>query len=182
MAQQSKPSETRPPTRHLNDNMDMIELILNYLEIIIAVVLFGVGWYFGRINEQKHLASLDRDEHLLGHIIISSERFFEPTTHEEGLLVMGSVSIAQDRFKAVLADLLSLFGKNLTVYESLLERSRREAVVRMKQMAKDYGYNQIYGVRIETSAIDGGGVEVLAYGTAVMSLGNPSVPPKLPTQ
>lgn len=95
---------------------------------------------------------------------------------------MGSASIAQDGFKLVFADFLSLFGKNLTVYESLLERGRREAIVRMKRQTYEYGYNQIYGVRIETSAVDGGGVEVLAYGTAVSSMGNPNVPPRLPNR
>lgn len=160
--------------------MDIIGLILNNLQIVVALLLFAVGWYFGSANERKHLASLEEDEYLLGHVIVSNERFYEPRTHEDGLLVMGSVSIAQDRFKMVLAGFLSLFGKNLTVYESLLERGRREAVVRMKRIADEYGYNQIYGVRIETSAIDGGGVEVVAYGTAVMSVGNPHVPPRLP--
>lgn len=161
--------------------MDIIGLFLNNLQIIIAIVLFGVGWYFGTANERKHLASLDEDEYLLGHVIVSNERFFKPTTYEDGLLVMGSVSIAQDRFKLVWAGILSLFGKNLTVYESLLERGRREAVVRMKRIASEHGYNQIYGVRIETSSIDGGGVEVVAYGTAVHSIGNPNVPPRLPS-
>lgn len=160
--------------------MDMIGLILNNLQFIIAIILFFMGWYFGTRAERKHLASLEEDEYLLGHVIVSNERFFKPATYEDGLLVMGSVSIAQDRFKLVWAGILSLFGKNLTVYESLLERGRREAVVRMKRNANHYGYNQIYGVRIETSAIDGGGVEVVAYGTAVISVGNPHVPPKLP--
>lgn len=160
--------------------MDVIGLILNNLQIIIAVILFVMGWYFGTRNERKHLAELDDDERLVGHVIISSERFFVPKTHTDGHLVIGSVSIAQDRFKLVFADILSLFGKNLTVYESLLERGRREAVVRMKRIAHEQGYNQIYGVRIETSAIDGGGVEVLAYGTAIETVGNKNVPPKLP--
>lgn len=160
--------------------MDIIGLILNNLQIIVAIVLFGVGWYFGTKHERRHLTQLDMSEKLYGHIIISNERFFVPATNSDGVLVMGSVSIAQDRFKLVWAGILSLFGKNLTVYESLLERGRREAVVRMKQLADEYGYNQIYGVRIETSAIDNGGVEVLAYGTAVVSVGNPNVPPKLP--
>lgn len=99
--------------------MNIIKLIFDNLQIVIAIILFFVGWYFGTMNERKHLASLDDDEHLLGHIIISNERFFVPMVQADGTLVMGSVSIAQDRFKLVFADFLSLFGKNLTVYESL---------------------------------------------------------------
>lgn len=153
---------------------------LNHLELIIAILLFIIGWIFGTRNERRHLSLLQEHEYLLGHVILSNERFFEPTVQTDGVLVMGSVSIAQDRFKLVFASFLSLFGKNLTVYESLLERGRREAIVRMKHLAHENGYNQIYGVRIETSTIDGGGVEVLAYGTAVVSIGNPNIPPRLP--
>lgn len=160
--------------------MDIVGLILQNLQLVIAIVLFFVGWHFGTMNERKHLSSLDEQEYLLGHVIISNERFFKPMVLTDGQLVMGSVSIAQDRFKLVFAGLLSLFGKNLTVYESLLERGRREAIVRMKRTAHEHGYNQIYGVRIETSTIDGGGVEVLAYGTAITSIDNPNVPPRLP--
>lgn len=162
--------------------MTVLEFFWQNLQLIIAVGLFVAGWYFGTRNERKHLARLDTDEKLVGHIIVSNERFFVPNTNTDGTLVVGSVVIAQDRFKMVVAGILSLFGKNLTVYESLLERGRREAVVRMKKLAHKQGYNQIYGIRIETSAVDeGGGVEVLAYGTAVMSVGNANVPPKLPT-
>lgn len=161
--------------------MNIQDIIFQNLQIIIAIILFVMGWYFGTRNERKHLAELDDDERLLGHVIISSERFFVPNTHTDGMLVVGSVVIAQDRFKMVIAGFLSVFGKNLTVYETLLERGRREAVVRMKRHAHEQGYNQIYGVRIETSTIDeGGGVEVVAYGTAVHTVGNKNVPPKLP--
>lgn len=161
--------------------MDIIQLALQNLQIVIAIVLVAVGWYFGTRTERKHLAELDDNEKLLGHIIVSNERFYQPTTHTDGMLVMGSVSVAQDRFKLFWAGVSSLFGKNLTVYESLLERARREAVVRMKRQAQAYGYNQIYGVRIETSAVDNGGIEVIAYGTAVETVGNKNVPPRLPT-
>lgn len=144
--------------------------IFRFWELILAATLFCIGWYFGSRNERRHLESLTIDERALSHIGLSSERKLNPASRSDGQLVMGSVVIAQDRFKLVIAGLLSLFGKNLTTYESLLERARREALVRMKVAADDYQCNQIYGVRIETTLIGengGGGIEVLAYGTAV---------------
>lgn len=39
--------------------MNIVKLILNDPQIIIAVILFGVGWYFGTANERKHLIALD---------------------------------------------------------------------------------------------------------------------------
>ncbi|MCL1622978.1 YbjQ family protein [Moraxella sp. Tifton1] len=147
--------------------MDFIELLLKNIQITISVILLIIGWCFGRVNERKHLVKLDADEQSLTHIIVSNERLYMPKVLGDGVLVMGGVCVAQDRFKLISAIFLSFFGKNLTVYESLLERSRREAVIRMKRQASELGYDHIYGVRIETSMVDGGGVEVLAYGTAV---------------
>lgn len=149
--------------------MTWAELVMHNLELVLAVGLFLVGWYFGTRAERTHLASLADDEQQYSYIKVSGERFFEPNCQAktDAVLVVGSVVIAQDRFKLVVASLLSLLGKNLTVYESLLERARREAVVRAKYQAQYYQCNAIYGLRFEMTEVDGGGVEVLAYGTAV---------------
>ena len=147
--------------------MDIVKALLGRLDFLLAAVLFVVGWYFGTRAERRHLASLAHDEHALAHIKVSSERFYKPTTLGSALLVTGSVVIAQDRFKLVVASILSLFGKNLTVYESLIERARREAVVRAKYQAQAGGYDALYGLRFEMTEVAEGGVEVLAYATAV---------------
>lgn len=146
--------------------MDIEAVLFRYADWIFAIVLFVVGWYFGARAEKKHLASLQKDESDLAHITVSSERFFEPVGVRDSVFVTGSVVIAQDRFKLVMAAIMSLFGKNLTVYESLLDRARREAVVRAKSQADKAGCDTIYGLRFEMCDIDGG-VEVLAYGVAV---------------
>lgn len=138
----------------------------NLFNIIVFVVMVALGLGFGSHAERKHLAQLRENEQQLGHIIISNERRVRIHTDDEPVLLVGSVVIAQDYFKAVVADILSLFGKNITTFETLLERARREAVIRLKQQANDYGYHHVYGLRFETTEIQGG-FEVLAYGTAV---------------
>ena len=157
------------------------EILSNYG---LFIVLFVVGWFFGRRNEQAHLQELAKSEKVLGHIILSSERFYKPELAQEtqGDLVIGSVVIAQDYFKMIVAGIMNVFGLNLTTYETLLDRARREALVRMRLQAKYLGYNQIYGVRLEVTNINqvGSMVEAIAYGTAVNTLGNPKVPPPLP--
>ena len=66
-----------------------------------------------------------------------------------------------------------MFGGKLVAYESLLDRARREAVLRMKQEARDKGANRIINVKFQTFSIPGrnprsfGAVEVMAYGTAL---------------
>lgn len=151
---------------------------------IVFIGLFFLGWVFGRLNEGDHLKRLDVAEKELGHIIVSSESFYQPKISDgtQGILVMGSVVIAQDYFKMIIARILSLFGKNLTTYETLLDRARREAVLRMKLEAQFLGYNQVYGLRLEVTSINltGSMVEAIAYGTAVYSVDNPRIPPPLP--
>ena len=93
----------------------------------------------------------------------------------DGEMVAGNVVISIDYFKRFLAGLRMLFGGNVTAYESLLDRGRREAILRMKEDAFKRGYNAVINVRIETSRLASSnrkgegtaGVEILAFGTAV---------------
>lgn len=151
-------------------NDSITKILFNYAPLLI---LFVVGWFFGSRHERQHLAQLAISEKELSHILTSSERFYQPkiAANSEGELVLGSVVIAQDYFKMVIARVLSIFGKNLTTYETLLDRARREALVRMRMQAHTKGYNHIYGLRFEVSNINqlGSMVEAIAYGTAVMS-------------
>lgn len=136
------------------------------IKSLVWLVLVAIGWYFGTRAERGHLKSLIIDEQKYQHIQVSSERFYEPKGVNESILVVGSVVIAQDKFKQAVAAILSLFGKNLTVYETLLDRARREAVLRAKRQANDAGCRALYGLRFEMTEVEGG-VEVLAYGVAV---------------
>lgn len=150
-------------------NNSVSQMLMNYAPL---VILFVVGWFFGARHERQHLAQLAISEKSLKHIIVSTERFYQPALADgtQGELVLGSVVIAQDYFKMVIARVLSIFGKNLTTYETLLERARREALVRMRTQAHAKGYSHIYGLRFEVSNINqlGSMVEAIAYGTAVI--------------
>lgn len=152
------------------NNQSVTQMLINYAPLI---VLFVVGWFFGARHERQHLSRLLIAEKELAHIVVSTERFYQPkmAMGSEGELVLGSVVIAQDYFKMVIARIMSLFGLNLTTYETLLDRARREAVVRMRTQAQAKGYNHIYGLRLEVSNINqlGSMVEAIAYGTAVVS-------------
>lgn len=151
-------------------NDSVTQMLFNYAPLLI---LFVVGWFFGARHERQHLARLLISEKQLAHVIVSSERFYRPklAPDSEGELVLGSVVIAQDYFKMVIAKVLSFFGKNLTTYETLLDRARREAIVRMRTQAYERGYTHIYGLRLEVTNVNqlGSMVEAIAYGTAVIS-------------
>ena len=138
-------------------------------QAIIFVFLFAIGFGFGRYNERKHLKALEADEQRLAYIHMESNRF--KTTEHMGHMISSNVVISHDYFKYVLAQIQNFFGGRLSSYESIVERARREAVVRLKQQAQNMGATQIMGLRLSTTdlGMQGGMVEVFAYGTAIKS-------------
>ena len=68
-----------------------------------------------------------------------------------------------------------LIGGRIKTYEPLLDRARREAVLRMTEEAQRLGYDAVINVRLETSRLANArsngqgiaGVEMLAFGTAI---------------
>ena len=96
-------------------------------------------------------------------------------------LVSGNVVISIDYYKKALSWFRGIFGGRLRSYETLLERARREAILRMKAACQMAGGKVIVNVRIETASINRysqnrssvGSVEVVAYGTAIIPL-NPN--------
>lgn len=143
------------------------------MELILLAVLATLGFVFGRIAERRHFASIFAREAQLKDLLIFNERTVPPGTWQTGQLVGGNVVISVDYFKRLAAGLRALFGGRLTTYESLLERGRREALLRMKEEARTLGAAMVINVRLETASIskgDGdqiGSIEVYAYGTAL---------------
>ena len=96
-------------------------------------------------------------------------------------LVTGSVVISVDYFKRFLAGLRSLVGGRVKSYESLLDRARREAILRLKKQAMDRGYHAVVNVRLETSRMANArgkegtaGLEILAFGTGLKLRNRPA--------
>jgi len=77
-----------------------------------------------------------------------------------------------------MAGLINIFGGRVTPFESLLDRARREAILRMKAQAMDLQASYVFNVKYETASIATGGraaaLEVLAYGTAMIPQNNTS--------
>jgi uncharacterized protein YbjQ (UPF0145 family) len=139
------------------------------LKIGVTLVLFLIGWGFGRFIEQKHLKALEEKEQRLAYIRLENSRFI--TTAHAGQLISSNVVIANDYFKYVIANIQNFIGGRLTSYESVVERARREAIVRLKLEAEKMGATHIMGLRLSTTELgmQGGMVEVFAYGTAIQS-------------
>ena len=139
----------------------------------VAAVLILVGFVAGRTKERRHYRSILKRETALDDILVFSSRDLGSTGAEKNpTMVMGNAVIAQDYFKGFLGALRNIVGGRMASYESLLDRARREAVLRMKEQARTAGSDFVFNVKFETARISTGGglattVEVLAYGTAV---------------
>lgn len=144
------------------------------VDLIILISLLALGYGFGTYAENKHYKSIIEREKNLRRIPAVTSRF--PPAHKtprDAKLVSGSVVISVDYFKQFIAALRNLVGGRITSYESLVDRARREAILRMKAQADALNAYIIFNVKLETSSIHKGrrngigSVEVLAYGTAL---------------
>lgn len=157
-------------------------------ELIISILLITIGYIAGRVNEKKHYRSIEeREETFLNLPAVPSKNLFETNKDIKKVkLVTGSAVISIDYFKRFLAGLINVFGGNVSAYETLVDRARREAILRMKDKAK--GADIVLNLRIETSSISKstqnavGSIEALAYGTAITYGSQKATEPKQKTQ
>ena len=142
-------------------------------QLVYVVGLLVVAYWIGSYREKRHYQSIIKRENELNSLPAVNLKKI-PAGHYSHELVMGNVTISVDYFKRFLAALHAFFGGRVTSYETLLDRSRREAILRMKEMAKEKQAALILNVRYETVSIfkgagkSIGSVEVLAYGTALI--------------
>jgi len=145
------------------------------ITLVITAICFLLG-FLGIWIERRHYANLAAREAKYENILVTDLRFLPPNWHaERPILVTGQVVIANDYLKTFLSRIRKIFGGRMRSYETLLERARWEAMLRMKEMAAHYGANVVWNVRFASSTIQEGnnqnrsaGIEVLAYGTAML--------------
>ncbi len=142
-------------------------------QIIITIILVALGYFFGRRAENKHFNQLIEREKEMNALPAMASRIPPGDGEYDQMLVSGSVVIANDYFKSFVAGLRNFFGGRVSTYETLLDRARREAVLRMKDQAKAFGAETVFNVKFEASNISGQYskalpiLEVHAYGTAL---------------
>jgi len=152
---------------------DRLGLLVNFG---LPLFLLMLAYFAGSMIEKKHFRSIRRREgENHGFPVVSFDTMPDDWKVSESTMVAGNIVVSLDYFKRVIAGLRSLVGGRIKTYEPLLERARREALLRMTESARAQGYDAIFNVRLETSRLansrgDGkgiAGVEMLAFGTAV---------------
>ena len=146
------------------------------MNLFFILLLLIVGYSTGRYFELAHYSKIRQREKKLNSIPIIVSKWQDSVESDEtGHLFDGSVVISSDYFKSFISHLRLLLGGRMREFEPLLDRARREAILRMKEKAVLWGAERIINLRIECSSIHGRGnsqqylpiVEVLAYGTAI---------------
>lgn len=151
-----------------------MEFVLENFNLLLFLFLLALGFFTGRILEQRHYRSIRQREKSLDNVLAFATRFPPNAAERQDCrLVTGTVVISSDYFKQFVAGLRNLVGGRFRGYETLLDRARREAILRMKEDARRAGYALIVNVKIENTSISGGrqgampSFELLAYGTAL---------------
>lgn len=148
-----------------------------WLQILPFLVLLALGFTVGGFVERAHFRRIELREKELAYIQRTDIRTLPAGARAELCgLVTGEVVIASDYFKTFLANFRKMIGGNLRTYETLMERARREALLRMLAEARQKGANHVANVRFASCNIGSGSntkrrklaamVEMYAYGTA----------------
>jgi uncharacterized protein YbjQ (UPF0145 family) len=152
------------------------------IDLGLPIALLVATCLSGRYLETRHYRDLRRREvELIRMPAVTFRQVPSAWNVTETGLVTGSVVVSVDYFKRFLAGLRMLFGGRVKSYESLLDRGRREALLRCKEAARAQGYQAVINVRLETSRLassrrDGqatAGIEVLAFGTGLRLRSDP---------
>lgn len=85
-------------------------------------------------------------------------------------LVKGSTIRARHVGKDIIAGLRTVIGGEIKEYTEMMAESREEAQQRMIDRAEEMGANAITDVRFTTSMVMSNTSEILAYGTAVVTV------------
>ena len=140
----------------------------------IQVIGIGLaGWLLATWFEHRHFKSMDQREIPLGDISTTTAKHPPPGEPQGAALLIGSVVVAHDYFRTVVIFFRRLIGGNIRPYERLVERGRREALIRLKEEADLRQCDKIINVRFATTAVSGRflhAIEMVAYGTGVRTV------------
>ncbi|MEE8141651.1 MAG: heavy metal-binding domain-containing protein, partial [Planctomycetota bacterium] len=103
--------------------------------------------------------------------VVTARGLLEARAIQEARLVLGAAVISVDYYKRFLSGFRKIFGGELHSYSALIDRGRREALLRMRAEFPDA--DLYLNCRLETASVFKGygqamgSIEVVAYATAI---------------
>lgn len=146
------------------------------MDLLILIIALVITFTTGSIIEKNHFKKIKaREKKLLNQPFVSFDKksYSNKKPIKKIEMVTGEVVISGDYFKSFVSAFRNLIGGRMVSYESLMERARREAILRMREKAR--GANIIVNTKIESTMINNPNdaqntlpqVAVIAYGTAI---------------
>ena len=141
-------------------------LINNSIQILVVPVL---GWVIATLLERSHVKNLQKKEQELIGISLSTSKRVTSISANKSQLLIGSTVISHDYFRGFFIFIKKIIGGNISAYERLLKRGRREALIRLKEQARSNGFNKVINVRFNSAKVAEHvtAIEVFAYGTGI---------------
>ncbi len=140
--------------------------------ILLPILLLVLGYVAGKMAEARHYRSLERREKACYKVpVVTSRTMDEGRPIQEARMALGSVVVSVDHYKRFLAGFRMIFGGEMHSYSSLIDRGRREALLRMRESFREA--DLFLNCRLETASISKGQgkatgtVEVVAYATGI---------------
>ncbi|MBN2507133.1 MAG: heavy metal-binding domain-containing protein [Verrucomicrobia bacterium] len=135
----------------------MADLISLLVGIAIFLALLGLGFFMGWNREQRHLRDLRRREQAMGDMGVTQLKSFPGSVAGPlpPAVFFGETAIATDYFKSFMAKLRNIFGGEVKSYQSLMERARRESLLRILEQARRHDYNAVGNVRYDCADVGG---------------------------
>jgi len=158
--------------------MEIRDIISLSFNVGVPVLLLGTTWITqNEIIRARRKYLSEQEEYYRQKIPMTNLKRFQSEAFCDPALVTGSVVIATNYFISFISSFKHLFGGEMKGYTGMCSDARRMALVRMLQEAEQMGADAVYNVRFETSTVNSGekrkssgGVELIAYGTAVKKL------------
>ena len=117
-------------------------------ELLVTAFLLALGLASGKTLEYLHFEDLAKRERRLRRLVaLTTRRVPADWRVEEATLLTGTVVISLDYWKRFAAGIRQLFGGNVRSFETLFERARREALLRLKEAAAAKGCDALIGLR-----------------------------------
>lgn len=125
--------------------------------LITFIVLIALGFFVGGATERNHLRRLDAREAANKKFIVTQLKSFPGGSAGQlpPQVFISEVVIASDYLKTFLSGIRKFFGGEMRSYQTLLERARREALMRVVEQASAAGYDTACNLRYETADIGG---------------------------
>lgn len=161
---------------HLQTN-----LLWTFLSLSLSFGPFIVSATAGVWHQKRLLADLaTREQATLAAYggrdpLTSVEAVLPEVPLASGALLVANVTIGPSWWQMLLAQLKSLVGGHLVHFDRVLEFGRREALQRLREAAKQQGWDDVVNVRLDTTVVAlntanrsrTGAMEIFAYGTGV---------------